>query len=154
MTETNALGLPQGPLYLMTEIVRQRERQLTALLAPLELGLHEWRALRIIHAFDGDVPMSVLIEHSQTDRTALGRTIERLVRRGWVSRLPDPDDGRAVLVRRSPAAQAGFEQALAQVAGLDERLLAGLGAGPEEEALTLVLGKLLRAFDGLSRVTQ
>ncbi len=33
MTETNALGLPQGPLYLMTEIVRQRERQLTALLA-------------------------------------------------------------------------------------------------------------------------
>ncbi|MBN0203869.1 MarR family transcriptional regulator, partial [Pseudomonas aeruginosa] len=22
MTETNALGLPQGPLYLMTEIVR------------------------------------------------------------------------------------------------------------------------------------
>ncbi|MBV6334152.1 MarR family transcriptional regulator, partial [Pseudomonas aeruginosa] len=24
MTETNALGLPQGPLYLMTEIVRQR----------------------------------------------------------------------------------------------------------------------------------
>ena len=120
MTETNALGLPQGPLYLMTEIVRQRERQLTALLAPLELGLHEWRALRIIHAFDGDVPMSVLIEHSQTDRTALGRTIERLVRRGWVSRLPDPDDGRAVLVRRSPAAQAVFEQALAQVAGLDE----------------------------------
>ena len=79
----------------MTELVRQRERQLTALLAPLELGLHEWRALRIIHAFDGDVPMSVLIEHSQTDRTALGRTIERLVRRGWVSRLPDPDDGRA-----------------------------------------------------------
>lgn len=47
MTETNALGLPQGPLYLMTEIVRQRERQLTALLAPLELGLHEWRALRL-----------------------------------------------------------------------------------------------------------
>ncbi len=148
MTETNALGLPQGPLYLMTEIVRQRERQLTALLAPLELGLHEWRALRIIHAFDGDVPMSVLIEHSQTDRTALGRTIERLVRRGWVSRLPDPDDGRAVLVRRSPAAQEVFEQALAQVAGLDERLLAALGAGPEEEALTLALGKLLRAFDG------
>jgi len=33
-------------------------------------------------------------------------------------------------------------------------LLAGLGAGPEEEALTLALGKLLRAFDGLSRVTQ
>ncbi|MBF2950475.1 MarR family transcriptional regulator, partial [Pseudomonas aeruginosa] len=59
-----------------------------------------------------------------------------------------------VLVRRSPAAQAVFEQALAQVAGLDERLLATLGAGPEEEALTLALGKLLRAFDGLSRVTQ
>ncbi|MBF2972083.1 MarR family transcriptional regulator, partial [Pseudomonas aeruginosa] len=53
-----------------------------------------------------------------------------------------------------PAAQAVFEQALAQVAGLDERLLAALGAGPEEEALTLALGKLLRAFDGLSRVTQ
>lgn len=59
---------------------------------------------------------------------------------------PDSRQLRAVLVRRSPAAQAVFEQALAQVAGLDERLLAGLGAGPEEEALTLVLGKLLRAF--------
>ncbi len=135
MTETNALGLPQGPLYLMTEIVRQRERQLTALLAPLELGLHEWRALRIIHAFDGDVPMGVLAE-ALADRPhrAGPDHPKRLVRRGWVSRLPDPDDGRAVLVRRSPAAQAVFEQALARVAGARRRLLAALGAGPEEGA--------------------
>ncbi|HBP5564010.1 MarR family transcriptional regulator [Pseudomonas paraeruginosa] len=149
MNETNALGLPRGPLNLMTEIVRQRERQLTALLAPLGLGLHEWRALRIIHAFDGDVPMSLLIEHSQTDRTALGRTIERLVQRGWASRLPDPEDGRAVLVRRSRAAQAVFEQALERVARLDEALLASLEAG-ENGTLAVALGKLLRALDGRS----
>ncbi len=153
MTETNATGLPQGPLYLMTEIVRQRERQLTALLAPLELGLHEWRALRIIHAFDGDVPMSVLIEHSQTDRTALGRTIERLVRRGWSAACRIRTTG-ARAGAPQPRGTGGVRADLAQVAGLDERLLAGLGSGPEEEALTLALGKLLRAFDGLSRVRQ
>lgn len=59
-----------------------------------------------------------------------------------------------MLMRRSPAAQAVLEQALARVAGLDERLLATLDAGPEEEALTLALGRLLRALDGFSHITQ
>lgn len=40
--------------------------------------------------------MSLLIANSQTDRTALGRTIDRLVRRGWVIRNLDPNDKRAV----------------------------------------------------------
>jgi MarR family transcriptional regulator, multiple antibiotic resistance protein MarR len=139
------LRLPGGDLYLMTEIVRHRERKLTDILSRLGLTLHEWRALRILSSFEGEVPMSVLSTHSQTDRTALSRTIDRLVQRGWASRVPDPDDKRAVYVRREPESQEVFAQALALVSELDEGLIKLLNAS-ESAALNRALGRIAKSL--------
>lgn len=144
MKPMKGLGLPEGELYLMTEIVRQRERRLTNLLGPLGLTLHEWRALRILYSFTGDVPMSTIIAHSQTDRTALGRTLDRLVARGWVSRLPDPKDKRAVYLRVDPASRETFGKALKQVARLDEAALSVIGVN-ERAVLARALAKIVAA---------
>ena len=146
MGKTKTLGLPSGAIYSMTNIVRRRERRLTTELARLGLTLHEWRALRIIYSFDGDVPMSVLIEHSQTDRTALGRTIDRLIDRGWVERLPHPEDKRAVYIRRLAASETAFDDARRLVSALDLQLMSAL-APDEIEMLSRALAKIEKASD-------
>ncbi len=101
-------------------------KRLSALLALQGLSLHEWRALRILYSFPGDVAMSEVIAHSQTDRTALGRTITQLVNRGWVARFPDPEDKRAVYLRVMPASRPIFDQARQWVADYDAQLMACL----------------------------
>jgi MarR family multiple antibiotic resistance transcriptional regulator len=145
MGKVKELGLPHSNLYLMTEIVRLREKSLTGMLSRLDLTLHEWRALRVLYCFEGDVPMSVLIEHSQTDRTALGRTIDRLVQRGWVSRFPDPEDKRAVYLRTNPSSQGVFTEAFKLVSRLDEDMLAAIDA-KETAVLSRVLAKMAGVF--------
>lgn len=97
MSENN-LDLPSGVIYSMTNIVRNRDKHLSNELALIGFTLPEWRAMRIIRSFNKAIPMSILIAHSQTDRTALGRTIERLVMRGFIEKLPDPNDKRAFLI--------------------------------------------------------
>lgn len=117
------LGLPQDFLYLMTEIVRYREKRLATLLNQQGISLHEWRALRILYSFKGQVSMSELINHSQTDRTALGRTIDQLVKRGWVERFTDPNDKRAFYLCVTSESEKIFEQVWTLVTDFDQTLL-------------------------------
>lgn len=127
MSRKKTLGLPFGEIYSMTNIVRNRDRGLTTELALVGLTLPEWRALRIIYSFDDDVPMSALSEHSQTDRTALSRTLDRLVDRGWIARIPDPVDKRAVFIRRLGPADDVFERARCITSAFDKRLMQAIG---------------------------
>ncbi len=46
---------------------------------------------------------SALVEGSGITKQAIGQRIRELEERGWVTVEPDPSDGRAVLVRRTPA---------------------------------------------------
>ncbi|WP_460479288.1 MarR family winged helix-turn-helix transcriptional regulator [Comamonas humi] len=126
----------------MTEVVRERERLLASALSELGLGLPEWRALRILNSFPGDVPMSTVAEHSQTDRTALGRTIDRMETRGWVQRIPAPEDKRAVYIRLSLESRGVFAKALKLVAAFDEQLLAML-TSQEQTILPQMLEKMV-----------
>lgn len=124
ITDKQAIDLPNGALYWMAEIVRHREKRLSSLLTQHGLSLHEWRALRILYSFPGDVSMSDVIAHSQTDRTALGRTITQLVKRGWVTRFPSPEDKRAVYLRVMPESSATFDKARQLVSDYDTQLMA------------------------------
>ncbi|ORM89392.1 MarR family transcriptional regulator [Pantoea cypripedii] len=133
--------LPSGELYFMTNIVRYRERALTEKLAGIGLTLPEWRIMRIIHSYAAAIPMSIVIEHSQSDRSTLGRTVERLVNRGWVEKLPDPTDKRAFLVRRLEAAETVYSKAYELVAGHDADMLRGLSAD-ERTVLTSFLQRI------------
>ncbi|MEI1756793.1 MarR family transcriptional regulator [Acinetobacter baumannii] len=136
------LGLPQDVLYLMTEIVRYREKRLSSLLAQKGISLHEWRALRILYSFKGNVAMSELIAHSQTDRTALGRTVNQLVNRGWVKRFPAPDDKRALFLCVTEASRETFIQIWHTVADFDEELLSSLNEN-DQAILKRILNTML-----------
>lgn len=140
------LDLPQSELYLMTELVRRRERDLSERLHEAGFSLHEWRVLRILYSFSSDVPMSALIEHSQTDRTALGRTIDRLEKRSLVLKLPSPADKRAVFLRLLPGTDEPFARALKLVTEYDGHFLASLDEHHKSE-LTHALKTLASALD-------
>lgn len=135
------LGLPQDALYLMTELVRYREKRLSSLLGQKGISLHEWRALRILYSFKGDVAMSELIAHSQTDRTALGRTINQLVHRGWVKRFPAPEDKRALFLSVTDDSREIFVQVWQLVTEFDRQLLDSI-----DEAERPLLKRLLQTI--------
>jgi MarR family. len=78
--------------------------------------------------------------------SALGRTVDRLVQRGWVERIPDPNDKRAFLVRKLSSADEIFERAFQLVGAFDATLQVALT--PEERAvLSGALEKIERLSD-------
>ncbi len=144
MKQNSAPRLPSGGLYLMTDIVRERERALNEKLASSGLSLPEWRILRIIHSYSEAIPMSIVIEHSQSDRSTIGRTVEKLVNKGWVEKLPAPNDKRAFLIRRLDAVAEIYSKAYDVVTKHDTDMLGKLSAD-ERALLTECLIKLSEA---------
>lgn len=63
--------------------------------------------------------MSDLAEQMQLTPGAATQLISHLERLGLVERLPDPSDGRGVIVRPTPAANEGFEAARARLGELE-----------------------------------
>ncbi|HHD7473734.1 TPA: MarR family winged helix-turn-helix transcriptional regulator [Klebsiella oxytoca] len=134
MKQNTAPQLPSGVFYLMTDLVRNRERELNEKLAGIGLTLPEWRILRIVHSYSEAIPMSIVIEHSQSDRTTIGRTVEKLVNKGWVQKLPALGDKRAFLVRSLDAVEDVYSQAYEMVTTHDTDILCRLS---EEECALL-----------------
>jgi DNA-binding MarR family transcriptional regulator len=64
--------------------------------------------------------MSQLAERMQITRGAVTQLVAYLESHGLLERIPDPDDGRGVIVRPTPAAERGYElgrQRIAEIEG-------------------------------------
>ncbi len=69
--------------------------------------------------------------------------VDRMERRGWVERLPDPDDKRANLVRLKSQATRLLPKVFAAIHALNEQTLAGLSK-QEVDVLITALQKIRR----------
>jgi DNA-binding MarR family transcriptional regulator len=90
-------------------------------------------------------PGQLVHETLVTSGTMTNR-VDRLVRKGLVERLPDPDDRRGVQVRLSPTGRAAVDGALDALLAHEKDLLAGLD-DDEARALAASLRTLSRPFD-------
>lgn len=72
--------------------------------------------------------------------------LDRLERRGYVRRAPDPDDRRGVLIELTDEGRAVLDEAVAANTKLERELLAGLDER-ETEQLGVLLRKLLRGLE-------
>lgn len=72
--------------------------------------------------------------------------LDRLERRGFVRRSPDPDDRRGVLIELTDEGKAVLDEAVAANTKLERELLAGLEER-ETEQLGVLLRKLLRGLE-------
>ena len=68
-----------------------------------------------------------IAEGSWTSVSAASRTVEGLVRDGWLDRRPDPDDRRATRVTLTDEGRAHLDQVRAWATGLVSELVADLG---------------------------
>lgn len=82
----------------------------------------------------GPVRATELAEHACLDRSTVSRHLRRLEESGYVERRPDPEDGRAALLRASPA---GLAHSAAHFAGTVATLEAALSSWPAADVTAL-----------------
>jgi DNA-binding MarR family transcriptional regulator len=67
---------------------------------------------------DGPRRITELAAEERVTQPAITLLVNRLEERGWVKRVPDPSDGRAVLVSLTPVGEDIFEQLRAEYRAL------------------------------------
>lgn len=80
-------------------------------------------------------------------RNSISRAVHRMLRDGYLTRSPDPDDGRQALLRITPAGRRLHKQIVPMFKARQEALLGTLNSG-EREQLDRLLGKLVLATCG------
>jgi DNA-binding MarR family transcriptional regulator len=128
---------------LYASLVRRARRD-----APeLEPALTPTQRLALTLAADlGPLRLGVLAQRLGTSDSAATRAVDALAAAGFVERIPDPEDGRAVLVGATPAGRA-------RVAEIRERLERALQPAADalepadRERLVELLGRLSGGLD-------
>ena len=90
-------------------------------------------------------PGQLVVETLVTSGTMTNR-VDRLAARGLVQRRPDPDDGRSVRVRLTPAGTAVVDAALADLVRAEHRMLGVLAVG-DRQALATLLRRVSAPFE-------
>lgn len=86
-----------------------------------------------------------LAAEERVTQPAITLLVNRLEDRGWVKRIPDPSDGRAVLVSLTPAGEEVFERLRAEYRALLHEEMAALDDSEVETlaAAVEILDKLI-----------
>jgi DNA-binding MarR family transcriptional regulator len=87
-----------------------------------------------------------LIRQTLVTSGTMTNRVDRLERRGLVSRSPDPSDRRGVIVRLTPTGQQTVDAAMADLLDRERDLLAEL-SGAERDDLAAMLRRLLSPFE-------
>jgi DNA-binding MarR family transcriptional regulator len=89
---------------------------------------------------EGPVQLRVLAERIGTTKATASRSTDVLESAGLVARLPDPRDGRSILIRATPAGRRARRESLERLAEMVERLLSTLEPGDRAQFVELVEG--------------
>ena len=119
--------------FWMTQVMACRDRQLAQELRGEGLRVPEWRALASLHA-KKSLSMSELSDLASIDRSTLTRTMDRMQKSGWVTRLSDSDDMRVTRLALTASGQRLF----ARMWPIVERLNIAACAGLPESALGML----------------
>jgi DNA-binding MarR family transcriptional regulator len=79
--------------YLLNRSARLMAHELAERLRPAGVALGQWAVLLVLWARDG-ISQAELSRLVAIEPPTMVRTIDRMVRDGFVTRLPDPEDGR------------------------------------------------------------
>lgn len=108
----------------------------------LNITAEEWAVLLILSNQAG-ITGSELSDQTMRDRTTVTRMVDRLVRKGLVSRQPDQQDRRMLRLSLTEAGRVMYEQLSQRAAALIKRSLTGLEAA-EIDATVKVLSHMSR----------
>lgn len=91
--------------YLILALQREGNRQITEALRPLNLTPAQAEVIQVLQQYQ---PMTLLQlgERLVCESGSPSRLVKSMVEAGWVEKLPNPDDGRAVQLRLTGSAAA------------------------------------------------
>lgn len=123
--------------YLILAVQREGNRQLTQLLRDLKLTPSQAEVLLVLQQYQ---PMTLveLGERLVCETGSPSRLVKSMVEAGWVEKLPNPRDDRAIHLRLTATAEATLP-ALNQI---DQQFNARIAAGFDSETLRTVLDHL------------
>jgi DNA-binding MarR family transcriptional regulator len=115
--------------FLVGDLARAFRQRFEAALAAEGLEVTVGEARTLLHASRRDgVRQNILAERMGIEPMTLVNFLDRLERRGWISRETDPSDRRAKIVRVAPSVAPLVERLEAIAAGVRESAAAGLSA--------------------------
>lgn len=112
------------------------------------LGEGEWKVMSSLRLKEPPYKRSAgqLARRSDLSTGAMTSRLDKLEERGFVRRVPDPDDRRGVLVELTKAGEQAWEKALGAQAA-KESLIAGALTKDEQRKLNALLRRLMREFE-------
>ncbi|WP_256103744.1 MarR family winged helix-turn-helix transcriptional regulator [Streptomyces sp. ODS05-4] len=96
-------------------------------------------------AHHGDMRMSRLAELLAVDMSVTSRHVAHVVDRGWVERLPDPDDRRSRIIRLTTAGEGMLDDLGQRTTDMFARTL-GDWSDEDVSTLTALLARLRESF--------
>ena len=135
-----------GPLTVfsrLTRIAKHLDRARSQAFERSGLASWEFDVLAVLRRNGAPFRQSpkVLVQQTMVSSGTMTNRIDRLVNRGLVRRLTDPNDGRGVLVEMTPLGQTLVDAAMTRLTDAEERLLGTL-TRTERERLAALLRKL------------
>jgi DNA-binding MarR family transcriptional regulator len=119
-----------------------------------EQGLSEgeWKVISTLRLMKPPYRRSAgqLARRSDLSTGAMTNRLDKLEERGFIRRMPDPDDRRGVLVELTKAGERAWERALGAQAE-KESLIAGALTKDEQRRLNELLRRLMREFEQRER---
>jgi DNA-binding MarR family transcriptional regulator len=139
---------PLQVLSRVTRLARHLDRARSAAFARHDLETWEFDVLAALRRSGEPYRLSPgqLVAQTMVTSGTMTNRIDRLAGRGLVRRLPDPADGRGVMVRLEDTGRRVADAALADLLQIERGVLAVLDPG-EHERLAGLLRELLTTFD-------
>jgi MarR family transcriptional regulator, temperature-dependent positive regulator of motility len=132
-------AVPAGDGHAAVMLARTVKRARTALVEAVAARLGS--GLRAVHTqvFDHLDPegtrLTVLAERAGMTHQAMGELVTDLAGRGYLERVPDPADGRARLIRPTPAGKDELRRAATVLDAIHSEWLRELGPVPASQVV-------------------
>ena len=128
--------------YLVNRAARLMAQQLAEELRPAGVGIGPWAVLMFLWARDR-MSQAELSRVVAIEPPTMVRTIDRMVRDGLVTRVPDPDDGRISRIHLTERGRSLRDELVPRAAAVNAANLGRLTPA-EGKTLRRLLAKLVR----------
>jgi DNA-binding MarR family transcriptional regulator len=140
---TPAFVIEESLGYLVNRAARSMAHDLAERMRPAGVGIGQWAVLLFLWARDG-MSQAELARDVAIEPPTMVRTIDRLVRDGLVTRVPDPADARLSRINLTERGRALRDELVPMAVAVNEATLARLTEG-EGRTLRRLLTKLTAA---------
>jgi DNA-binding MarR family transcriptional regulator len=139
---------PMAVIARLSRLARIFEREVEALYARYGLNQSQFGVLAALRRAGPPYCLSptALYNSLLISSGAMTNRLDRLGAAGYIDRIPDPEDGRSMLVALTPAGKRLIDRILGPHYENERRLLASLSPG-DRERFVEILRKLLLEFE-------